>query len=69
VNSTDKIAVPVPGAQVSTEFNVGMSTFTSYRRYTSRHWVDAATVFCEDRIGWDAGVKMKKAAVVYYKLL
>jgi len=65
VNSTNEIAVPVPYPQVSTEFDVGMSTFTSYRRYTSRHlaWVDAATVFREDRIGWDAGVKMKKAAV------
>ena len=71
VNSTDEIVVPIPYPQVSTEFEVGMSTFTSYRRYTGRHLalVDAATVFCEDRTGWDAGVKTKKAAVFSYKLM
>jgi hypothetical protein len=47
-----------------------MFTCTSYRRYTGRHlaWVDAAAVFCEDRIGWDAGVKMKIGSVFSYKL-
>jgi hypothetical protein len=71
VHSADEIVVPVPYPQVSMEFDVGMSTFTSYRRYTGRHlaWVDAATVFCEDRTGWDAGVKVKKASVFSYKLM
>jgi hypothetical protein len=71
VNSTDEIVVPVAYPQVSTEFDIGMSTFTSYRKYTGRHlaWVDAATVFCEDRIGWDAGVKIKKTAVFSYQLM
>lgn len=71
MNSTDKIVVPVPYPQVSMEFDVGMATFTSYRRYTGRHlaWVDTATVFCEDRIGWDAGAKMKKASVLSCKLM
>jgi len=70
VNSTDEVVVPAPYPQVSMEFDVGMCTFTSYRRYTGRHlaWVDTANVFREDRTGWGAGVKMKKSSVFSCKL-